>query len=333
MIFITPLEGCLLANQLRLLAHTIAFGMETGHRVLYPDFHTNSRHFPDGPRGPMCGWGPGGASAGTAPKWARRGLTTATFQAARGVTFALHHGLPLPLTARLLANHNWLDKVSLDDPARPELRDPRQLLVIRGQEFRAYGSLNRHADAVRALFRPTPEVADAVRASLAPARAACDVVVAVHVRRWDYRTFHGGRYFFEFSQYAEVMRSAAAQFTGRRVGFVVCSTDDIPADAFGDLSVWRGPGSALGDLYAMAACDRVVGPPSSFNQWASFYGDAPLHWIESPDAPVRFAGYDRTEREWTELKCEQARRDGTASEPGGSPPELASPDHSPAAVA
>lgn len=241
------------------------------------------------------------------------------------MTFALHRSLGglLPVHARLLANHNWLDKVLLDDPARPELRDPKQVLIVRGQEFRAYGSLDRHADAVRDLFRPTAEVSSSVDRAVEPAREACDVVVAVHIRRRDYRTFHGGRYFFEIAQYAKLMRACAAQFPCKKVGFMVCSTDEIPADSFEGLSVWRGPGSALGDLYAMAACDRVMGPPSSFNQWASFYGGAPLHWIESPDEPPHFRRYDEMERDWTEVKCDQTRRDGGASEPGGSPPARA----------
>lgn len=58
MILVTPLKGCFLANQLRLLAHVIAFGMETGHQVYYPEFHANCHHFPNGPRGLLCGWSP-----------------------------------------------------------------------------------------------------------------------------------------------------------------------------------------------------------------------------------------------------------------------------------
>ena len=34
--------------------------------------------------------------------------------------------------------------------------------------------------------------------------------------------------------------------------------------------------SAVGDLYALARCDYIMGPPSTYTQWASFYGNAPL---------------------------------------------------------
>lgn len=35
--------------------------------------------------------------------------------------------------------------------------------------------------------------------------------------------------------------------------------------------------SAIGDLYALSQCDYIIGPPSTFNCWASFIGDVPLY--------------------------------------------------------
>lgn len=33
------------------------------------------------------------------------------------------------------------------------------------------------------------------------------------------------------------------------------------------------------DMYAPAGCDYIVGPPGSFSNWASFYGQAPIHLL------------------------------------------------------
>ena len=47
-------------------------------------------------------------------------------------------------------------------------------------------------------------------------------------------------------------------------------------------------GSSVGDLYALARCDYIFGPVSTFSQWASFYGDKPLfHLHESNDRVER----------------------------------------------
>jgi len=34
------------------------------------------------------------------------------------------------------------------------------------------------------------------------------------------------------------------------------------------------------DLYALAECDYIIGPPSTYTLWASFYGDTPLWFME-----------------------------------------------------
>jgi len=34
------------------------------------------------------------------------------------------------------------------------------------------------------------------------------------------------------------------------------------------------------DLYLLGYCDYIVGPNSSFSQWASFWGGVPLHVLD-----------------------------------------------------
>jgi hypothetical protein len=35
----------------------------------------------------------------------------------------------------------------------------------------------------------------------------------------------------------------------------------------------------MGDLYALAKYDYILGPLSSYSQWASFYGNKPLYQL------------------------------------------------------
>ena len=39
-------------------------------------------------------------------------------------------------------------------------------------------------------------------------------------------------------------------------------------------------GPAVHDLHTLAACDYLIGPPSTFSQWASFSGNTPLLHLE-----------------------------------------------------
>ena len=56
--------------------------------------------------------------------------------------------------------------------------------------------------------------------------------------------------------------------------------------AFGDLQVHFGPGHIVEDMYAMAEADLLIGPPSTYTGWASFYGKVPLVVMESADDSV-----------------------------------------------
>jgi hypothetical protein len=49
------------------------------------------------------------------------------------------------------------------------------------------------------------------------------------------------------------------------------------------------------DLYSLARCDYVFGPPSTYSQWASFYGNKPLLHVFDRDSqllPERFGVSD-----------------------------------------
>jgi hypothetical protein len=72
------------------------------------------------------------------------------------------------------------------------------------------------------------------------------------------------------------MQEFAAQFPERKVAFFVCSDEPRNADEFPGLLVGLGAGSAMGDLHALARCDYIFGPQSTYTQWASFYGNKPL---------------------------------------------------------
>jgi hypothetical protein len=106
-------------------------------------------------------------------------------------------------------------------------------------------------------------------------------LVGVHIRHGDYKQWAGGKYFYSASDYEGLMRRAVALLPGRRVGFLVCSNDTVDITAFGDLHVYSGSGHIVEDMYAFSLCDYVMGPPSTYTMWASFYGNVPLYWVYS----------------------------------------------------
>src|SRR6185369_5570446 len=95
-----------------------------------------------------------------------------------------------------------------------------------------------------------------------------------------------GKYLYEVAQYAAWIRQAAEQFPGRKVAFLVCGDEPRRAEEFPGLTIGSGTNSPVGDMFAFAKCDRILGPPSTFSQWASFDGNKPLYHVYDPNAPV-----------------------------------------------
>jgi hypothetical protein len=139
---------------------------------------------------------------------------------------------------------------------------------------------------IRAIFLPRPDVQKSVAEHLARARANADVLIGLHIRWGDYATFAEGRHFYSLETYREIMEKTAALFPHKKVAFLVCSSEPQQAKAFAPLAVTLGPGTVIGDLYSLAGCDYILGPPSTYTFWAAFYGLKPLYRLTKPDAPT-----------------------------------------------
>jgi len=171
-----------------------------------------------------------------------------------------------------------LDGLEVQD----KIRDAR-LVFVYGWRFHAPALVQRHAGKIRAYFRPIDEYELASRQSVERLRANADIVIGVHLRLGDNYKWRGGKFYFPVSRYSGWMKELADQFPGRKVSFLICSDEPRHAGEFPGLSVGFGPGSQVGDLYALAKCDYVFGPYSTFSQWSSFYGEKPLFHLYSLD--------------------------------------------------
>lgn len=164
-------------------------------------------------------------------------------------------------------------------------RDNRHVLA-QGWKFRSNELMHKHADAIRSHFQILPEHQTNVDATVAKIRNQADVVVGVHIRHGDYKTFEGGKYFYSVEHYAKRMRQVTDQFSGQRVAFLVCSNAEMTPSDFAGLNVHYGTGHIVEDMYSFAQCDLLIGPPSTYTGWASFYGSVPRCELTSVDTTI-----------------------------------------------
>lgn len=173
----------------------------------------------------------------------------------------------------------------LDTPAFKKLAN-KKFAFLFGRFFRDFENLQKHQIVIKEFFRPVPSIVSNVRSLMAVVRRDEALIIGVHIRRGDYREFKNGKYFFSQTQYFERMMSLQLQHPERRMRFLICSNEQIDRGVFADIDHEMGTGLLVEDLYSFAACDLLMGPPSTFTKWASFMGNVPLLQIEDINQPV-----------------------------------------------
>jgi len=267
-----------LGNRLRRAAHLVAASIDHGHTLVDLSFSEYAADFEATRRDLFCRYPPA-RRALPAPRWIRALLD-------RLATLALRIARLVSPPGALLRAVVWRDvevEYRLDAPAFRDLARRSRILLFEGWTFRT-SAVERHAAAIRAHFTPARALAERAEAIAAGLRSKTEILVGVHLRRGDYDTWLGGRYHYPPSTYADLMRRVLTLFPGRRVLFLVCSNEPVPKDPFDGLPYALGTDHPVVDLYTLARCDYLLGPPSSFTLWASFAGDVPLWFVDRPEA-------------------------------------------------
>jgi hypothetical protein len=162
-------------------------------------------------------------------------------------------------------------------PMKDAIKDCRFVLV-QGWLLRDRDAFDRYQHELRRIFAPAPSILESAGQTLSSARGLGRPVVGVHIRQSDYRTHLGGRFFFSTREYVSVMTRLECLFGGKVV-FVLTSDTTQDWTQFSQFNFQLAPGSPVADMMALAGCDYIVGPPSSFSLWASFFGQVPLGMI------------------------------------------------------
>ncbi len=274
-----------------LFANFIAWAEEQGYRLLNPTFHSYAHLFEATRNDIWCQY-PSAARRGwldIIPGLAPAIRKTRIFTHIAKTASLINERWPIfgPKTMTLREGRKPGDLVtSLESPELQQLIGDAKIVLVNGWTFRAPGCVQRHQDKLRAYFKPLAKHAQASQQVAEALRREASVIVGVHIRHGDYANWRHGRYFFPVSRYAEWMAELARQFAGRKVSFLVCSNAPRSATEFPGVSVGFSTGVPIEDIYALAECDYIIGPVSSFTQWASFYGNKPLFHLADLDGHV-----------------------------------------------
>jgi hypothetical protein len=290
-----------LANRLIIFANVIALAEEQGHRVINFTFHSYSGQFKETRRNLCCEyptpkrnhWLDAIPGIGAAIRKTRIFYHLTRYASVWNEHFPVFGGAVVTLRETKGQFITYLDGPEVQEKIRPA-----KIVLVYDWRLRAPDLVRKHGGKIRGYFRPLENFETASRTAVDQLRRTADIVVGVHVRHGDYREWKDGRYFFPAARYAAWMRELAAQFLGRKVSFLVCSDERRTTEEFPGLSVGLGTNSPVSDIFALARCDYILGPKSTFTQWASFYGEKPLLQLLDGDAPATLNNFRVCHLDW-----------------------------------
>ena len=135
---------------------------------------------------------------------------------------------------------------------------------------------------LKRIFRPKDEIMNKALGLISDMKQQADFIVGVHIRRGDYATWHNGQFFYELEEYHQFMLRIIQLYKNKRIAFFISSNEEFGLNIFEGCDCRRfenEPSGAILDLYTLSACDRIIGPFSSYSRWASFIGEVPLCFL------------------------------------------------------
>jgi len=180
-----------------------------------------------------------------------------------------------------------------------DLNDPRivnnrgQILLLNGWLYRDRKHAAAYRDYLKEVFRPRAEYLSRIDSLLAGCRTQGEVVVGIHIRRGDYRDYKGGQHYLDDQVYLDRMRELEKILAarGQSCVFLICSDESGDLSAFAGLKTVAGAGDLITDLYSLSRADYLIGAPSTFAMWASFYGAVPLLFINNKKSDMALSDF------------------------------------------
>lgn len=217
-----------------------------------------------------------------------------------------HHHFLNYVFAKYAAKLKLIPTVTFDEEGAPTDRQEqvmltRRLVMAEGWYVNYFDLFLKYKKEILQLFAFLPEVqaaaAEKLKAPLGDEKGAlgasevAPLRLGVHIRRGDYKTFNGGRFFYSDEQYVGVIKQFLLLHPEKPVAVYICGNDpSLDKDYYRQQLTGTGKvrsaflsfpdGNPGEDLCLLSQCDYLIGPPSTFTLAAAMYHDVPLCWLK-----------------------------------------------------
>lgn len=271
-----------MGNTLLVSAHVLAFAIEQNYWVVNIPFDEYARYFNGTHSNLLCSYPKTFSSIISEDLMSKlmiRGKISVISQEVSSLSKTLPQVFKAYKNNIAKLRIDWSEEVILDRDDFLESIKEKKLISLDGWRFRAYSSVQKHTAKIRQYYQLLPEYQKEIDSLISKARSKGDILIGLHVRQGDYKQWMSGRFFYETSQYLALMKNVKSLFADQEVSFLICSNVDQSGYFQSQSNITFGLGSPVQDLYSLAQCDYILGPPSTFSLWASFYGEKPLYHI------------------------------------------------------
>ncbi len=254
-----------LGNLLFIYANVLAYGLENNIKILNPAFYNYQSYF-----------------EGTKKhsKIIYKLFYFVSYYSAR-IICKLNIKFPLVYAK----STTWNEIVDLDMPNQ----FPNKLCFIQGWLYRSDKLLLKHKDSIKIFFIPTLKLNVQINSFIKTNfDLSTETIIAIHIRRGDYKTFKNGMYYYSINEYSHIIDTIIKLFEAKNVHFLICTNEKINLNELNpnNHKLTLAPNHELLDMYCMTHCNYIVGPPSTYTMWASFYGNVPLYKIEDKNKQI-----------------------------------------------
>ncbi len=272
MIILHDKYGQQLGNRLILFSHFIAFSERTNTTILYPAFEEYAHLFYGTRYNPLCRY----------PSH----IEVATHKIFRKI---YHDAVQIAYVRGWISNlvvRNWIQDITLptlerrlyvhstcaEDIDLLQRLASHKIVFFAGWRFRDFEGVVFHAEKIRHFFKPAKNYMNDLERFTRQFREGCDTLIGLHIRLGDYKE-QAAQWYFTLDYYRQLVIHLQSIFSNRNCFILLASNENV-REHFTDISnIKFCPGHILLDLYLLAECDYIIGAPSTYSEWAAFYGN------------------------------------------------------------
>lgn len=211
-----------------------------------------------------------------------------------------YHNFFCYVFAKFAAKMHLLPIVNYDDIniSKSETEENERIMsksrnvIVEGWYIRHYDLFIKYIDDIKRLFSFNEEITANIKKYLAQTSSSDDIKLGIHIRRGDYRTWNGGKYFFEDSEYIGFIKAFQNIHPNESVAVYICSNESLDVETFKaalpGMKINVNQGNPADDLCLLSNCDFIIGPYSTFSLTASLYNHTPLCWLMEKNQQIIF---------------------------------------------